>query len=68
MEKSNEEIFITDWWLAPEFYLLRPIPKEENSRLDRVLLRAAIRGVKIKILLYWELDKVLGLNSEYTMK
>lgn len=49
-------------------YLKRPIPKYEESRLDKVLFNAADRGVKIKILLYWEAENFLTLNSQYTAK
>ena len=66
LENAKLEIFITDWWLAPEFYLKRPIPKNEDSRVDRVLIRAAQRGVKVRIIVYWESNRFLTINSKYT--
>ena len=40
--------------ISPEVYLKRPISNFEESRLDRILARAADREVKIFILLYNE--------------
>lgn len=47
IEKAESEIFITDWWLCPKYYLVRPISiinEEDNLkfRLDHLLLRAVI--------------------------
>ncbi len=45
IEKAESEIFITDWWLCPKYYMVRPISiinQEDNDkyRLDLMLLRA----------------------------
>jgi phospholipase D1/2 len=49
---AREEIFITGWWLSPYLYLKRPVSAELNqeSRLDRVLQQAALRGVMVSCL------------------
>lgn len=65
LNKAQNEIMITDWWLAPEFPLLRPIKgdlEKEESRLDFTLKRAAERGVRIYALVYKEFS--LGLNTD----
>ncbi len=43
--KAEFEIFITDWWLCPMYYLVRPISliskqDSEMYRLDKLLLQA----------------------------
>lgn len=45
MEKAESEIFISDWWMCPKYYLVRPVSiinEEDNVkfRLDNLLLRA----------------------------
>lgn len=71
LEKAEDRIFITDWWLSPELYLKRPISVTSNGlntqwRLDSVLKRAAERGVKIYVLLYKEFDHALPNDSAYS--
>uniref|UniRef100_A0A8B9HJ39 phospholipase D n=1 Tax=Astyanax mexicanus TaxID=7994 RepID=A0A8B9HJ39_ASTMX len=68
LEGAKEEIFITAWWLSPEIFLKRPVVDGNTWRLDHVLKRKAEQGVKICVLLYKEVEVVLGLNSEYTKK
>ncbi|KAJ8407331.1 hypothetical protein AAFF_G00279050 [Aldrovandia affinis] len=68
LEGAKEEIFITGWWLSPEIFLKRPVVDGNTWRLDCVLKRKAEQGVKICVLLYKEVEVVLGLNSEYTKK
>ncbi|XP_036401455.1 phospholipase D1 [Megalops cyprinoides] len=68
LEGAKEEIFITGWWISPEIFLKRPVVDGNTWRLDYVLKRKAEQGVKICILLYKEVEVVLGLNSEYTKK
>ncbi|XP_051782590.1 phospholipase D1 [Erpetoichthys calabaricus] len=68
LEVAKEEIFITDWWLSPEIFLKRPVVDGNAWRLDCVLKRKAEQGVRIFVLLYKEVEVVLGLNSEYTKK
>jgi phospholipase D1/2 len=45
IEKAEHEIFISDWWLCPKYYLVRPVSilnQEDNERyrLDMLLLSA----------------------------
>ncbi|ROL42018.1 Phospholipase D1 [Anabarilius grahami] len=68
LEAAKEEIFITAWWLSPEIFLKRPVVDGNMWRLDHVLKRKAQQGVKIFVLLYKEVEVVMGLNSEYTKK
>jgi phosphatidylserine/phosphatidylglycerophosphate/cardiolipin synthase-like enzyme len=73
LEKAESKVFITDWWLSPELYLKRPIPVTASGldmtwRLDKVLLRAAQRGVMIHVLLYKEFDHALANDSAYSRK
>lgn len=65
IEGAKEEIFIADWWLSPEIYLKRPAIGDQ-WRLDKLLERKALEGVKIFVLLYKELEMALGLNSYYS--
>ncbi|XP_066265990.1 phospholipase D1-like isoform X2 [Branchiostoma lanceolatum] len=67
LEAAKEEIFISDWWLSPEIYLVRPVSAEgEKRRLDQVLKRKAEEGVKVFVLLYKEVEMAIGLNSFYS--
>ncbi|XP_031442595.1 phospholipase D1 isoform X2 [Clupea harengus] len=68
LESAKEEIFITAWWLSPEIFLKRPVVDGNTWRLDCVLKRKAEQGVNICVLLYKEVEVILGLNSEYTKK
>ena len=79
LENAKSEIYITDWWFSPEIYLIRPIkkiikinekgePYEEYDtywRLDEILKRKALEGVKIHILVYREFEQALANNSTY---
>lgn len=42
-EGAVEDIFIADWWLSPEIYMKRPTLDGEYWRLDKILLRKAVR-------------------------
>ncbi|KAI9828785.1 MAG: hypothetical protein M1832_001890 [Thelocarpon impressellum] len=59
LETAQESIWILDWWLSPELYLRRPPSKFEAYRLDRMLLTAAQRGVKVNIIVYKEVTQAL---------
>lgn len=54
IENAEYQILITDWMFSPELYLKRPIEDYPESRLDKTLERAAIRGVEVRIQLYKE--------------
>ncbi|TVY43123.1 Phospholipase [Lachnellula occidentalis] len=66
IEEARESIWILDWWLSPELYLRRPPTANENYRLDRMLIAAAERGVKVNIIVYKEVSSILTLCSEHT--
>ena len=68
LNSAKEEIFITDWWLSPELKLKRTEDKLEceNHRLDFCLLNAAKRNVKIYIIIYKEVAKVVSNDSQHT--
>lgn len=66
LERARESIWILDWWLSPELYLRRPPSQNEQWRLDRVLGRAAQRGVKINVIVYKEVTQALTLSSAHT--
>ena len=80
--QAKETIFITDWWLSPEVWLIRPAPtqtymalayQKKNkkdtppySRLMDILFQCANRGVKVYILVYAECSLALTLNSSHS--
>ncbi|XP_014560613.1 hypothetical protein COCVIDRAFT_34248 [Bipolaris victoriae FI3] len=59
LERAKESIWILDWWLSPELYLRRPPAKNQQYRVDRMLLAAAERGVKVNIIVYKEVTQAL---------
>lgn len=63
LEEATESIWILDWWLSPELYLRRPPSKNAQYRLDRMLLAAAERGVKVNVIIYKEVASVLSCKS-----
>lgn len=68
IEKSRDDVMITDWWFSPELPLTRPIQdtfENESSRIDRVLQSAAKRGVKVYVIVYKEFSMTLSNDSEY---
>ncbi|KAK5947542.1 hypothetical protein PMZ80_001695 [Knufia obscura] len=66
LENARETIWILDWWLSPELYLRRPPARNEEWRIDKVLQRAANRGVKVNIIVYKEVTQILTLSSSHT--
>jgi len=52
-----------------ELYLRRPPTANENYRLDRMLIAAAERGVKVNIIVYKEVSSILtrGLRSTWLL-
>lgn len=66
LESARQTIWILDWWLSPELYLRRPPARNEEWRIDKVLQRAANRGVKINIIVYKEVTQALTLSSAHT--
>ncbi|OOQ84900.1 phospholipase D [Penicillium brasilianum] len=66
LENARESIWILDWWLSPELYLRRPPAENEKYRLDRLLKDAAVRGVRVNIIVYKEVTQALTLSSAHT--
>ncbi|KAF2719312.1 phospholipase D/nuclease [Polychaeton citri CBS 116435] len=66
LERAKETIYIADWWLSPELFLRRPPHFNKEWRLDKILKRAAERGVKIYIIVYKEVSQALTCNSAHT--
>lgn len=66
LEGAKEEIFIADWWLSPEIFMKRPAIDGDYWRLDKILQRKAMEGVKVFVLIYKEVELALGINSFYS--
>lgn len=66
MERAKETIYIADWWLSPELFLRRPPYFNQQWRLDKVIKRAAERGVKVYVMVYKEVSQALTCNSAHT--
>lgn len=64
---AKETIYITDWWLSPEFYLRRPVGRDnKETRLDLILKRKGEEGVQILIILYNEPRIALNNDSNHS--
>ena len=78
--EAKESIFVTNWWMSPQAWLIRPVLTIEYmtmayedkiikvspySRLMDIIYQCANRGVKVYILLYTEYSIALTLKSEY---
>lgn len=63
LDLAKEEIFITDWFLSPELFLKRPPSKGSKWQLMEILKRKAEQGVRVCIMLYKEVEMVLGIGS-----
>ncbi|KIY01695.1 uncharacterized protein Z520_01833 [Fonsecaea multimorphosa CBS 102226] len=68
LEKAKESVWILGWWVSPEVYLRRPPSENEQYRLDRMLLAAAERGVKVNIIVFKEIPQVMYLSSHHTQR
>ncbi|XP_031782606.1 phospholipase D2 isoform X2 [Nasonia vitripennis] len=66
LENAIEEIFIADWWLSPEIFMKRPAIHGDYWRLDNILQRKALAGVKVFVMIYKEVELALGINSFYS--
>ncbi|XP_043289717.1 phospholipase D2-like [Venturia canescens] len=66
LENASQEIFIADWWLSPEIHLKRPANHNDYWRLDKILQRKALNGVKVFVMLYHDVKRVLQLDSSYS--
>ena len=70
MKNAKESIYITGWWLTPDYYLIREGDEKEimSSRLDRLLLERAKNNVNIYILIWENLDSIIPTKSSYAKK
>lgn len=50
----------TTGFLSPEVYLRRPPSENEKYRLDRMLLAAAERGVKVNVVVFKEVPQFMS--------
>ena len=82
--EAQSSIYITDWWMSPELWLIRPVPinsylsmayrnekkkdKPPYSRLMDILYQCANRGVKVYIQLYAEMSLILTINSSHAQE
>ncbi|OJJ42490.1 hypothetical protein ASPZODRAFT_2119907 [Penicilliopsis zonata CBS 506.65] len=68
LQAAKKSIWILGWWVSPEVYLRRPPSENEQYRLDRMLLAAAQRGVKINIIVFKEVTQVMyrQVSSKHT--
>ncbi|CAB4035349.1 Phospholipase D2 [Paramuricea clavata] len=66
---AETEIMITDWQMNPEIFMKRPDSGVDGLdwRLDKMLLKKADEGVKVKILLYKGM-KLLNLGSGHVVE
>lgn len=66
LESAKETIYIEDWWLSPELFLRRPPFFNQEWRLDKIIKRAAERGVQVYVIVYKEVQQALTCNSAHT--
>lgn len=66
LERAKEVIYLADWWISPELFLRRPPYFSQEWRLDKVIKRAAERGVKVYIIVYKEVAAAITCNSAHT--
>jgi phospholipase D1/2 len=70
IEAAETEILITDWQMSPEIFMKRPASGVDSVkwRLDNMLIRKAENGVKVCILLYWEVKRLMDLGSDHVVE
>jgi len=59
-----EKIFLADWFMSPEVFLIREGKLNIDDRLDSILLERAKSGVKIYILVWNETKIAVNLASQ----
>eukprot|EP01102_Stenamoeba_stenopodia_P018021 TRINITY_DN6556_c0_g2_i1.p1 TRINITY_DN6556_c0_g2~~TRINITY_DN6556_c0_g2_i1.p1 ORF type:complete len:1330 (+),score=341.95 TRINITY_DN6556_c0_g2_i1:180-4169(+) len=70
IKSAKKEIFITDWFLSPELYMIREDEKgapklQDEYRLDKLLAAKASEGVKVYVLVWNETKIAVAINSAY---
>ncbi|KAH3757901.1 phospholipase D1 [Pelomyxa schiedti] len=63
LNRAVSRIMICDWCLSPEVYLKRDSPLDDDTRLDRILLKKAIQGVEIYVMI-WNCPPVGGFDLQ----
>eukprot|EP01061_Rhynchopus_euleeides_P020187 TRINITY_DN3291_c6_g1_i1.p1 TRINITY_DN3291_c6_g1~~TRINITY_DN3291_c6_g1_i1.p1 ORF type:complete len:635 (+),score=207.52 TRINITY_DN3291_c6_g1_i1:914-2818(+) len=65
---AQTDILMAAWWLSPYVFLKRSKeePFDQNYRLDNLLQRKALEGVRVYILLYQEIERATALTSLHT--
>ncbi|KAF2074273.1 hypothetical protein CYY_004406 [Polysphondylium violaceum] len=67
IENAQREVFITSWFLSPEVYLIRYPNLDPRYRLDNLLKRKAMQGVKIFVIL-WDETKIATFKGSKRAK
>ncbi|KAF0716164.1 Aste57867_2992 [Aphanomyces stellatus] len=67
IRRATREIFITGWWISPNYSLVRSGPPHERleTELAVLLKEAAQRGVQVHVLVYREHKMVLPNDSRF---
>lgn len=65
IENANEKVYIMGWVMSPFVFLRRPAEEFPEYRLDRLLKRKAVEGIKIHIVLYGDIDGVMENRARY---
>lgn len=70
LKEAKKSIYMTGWWLTPQYYLIRNGTNEEiaENRLDKILKDRAKAGVKIYIIIWLEVEKIVPTKSEAAKK
>lgn len=66
INNAKNRIYLAGWWIFPNVHLNRPM--DDSNRLDKLLEKAAIRGVQVFVLVFKEFSAALPLMSDYTKK
>ncbi|EGR27867.1 phospholipase d1, putative [Ichthyophthirius multifiliis] len=67
INQSQQSIFITDWWLSPQLYLIRPVEKIKRRKQNRQsVIKISLERCKNKYFGLQRTQIALTLNSEYT--
>lgn len=66
IDMAKDVIYIHDWWLSPQLYMRRPAAISQKWRLDRLLHKKAMEGVKVFIIIYRNVEAAIPIDSELT--
>ena len=68
IEAASKEILITDFQMNPYIFMKRPDTGVDSLkwRLDKMLIRKANHGVRVYILLYWEIPLFYDTGNNHT--